>query len=227
MSESELNVYAMFEDVVLPHVPLGRRRAATNAMIDVIDQYMQAHRRYHYITHLESVLVELRRWRWRFSERDYLNAFIALLLHDVVYHIPVQDRSNEVLSAEWVKWFVGTCGLQRAVDSDLIERAILITEGHQPVDLVSLAVCWCDLAGFTKDDETSKRYSALIAEEYLQVCTPAEYEDGRRAFLASYRSPFKTYPGASRWLCWQARRKNVKANRQLDRELSELESEKT
>lgn len=219
--EVEAIIWSEYVNEVEPYVRT-RGGKASSAMWYIIDQYSEPHRVYHYLDHLANVLTELRRWRWRLNDREYLTAFVALLLHDVIYEIPAVDRSNEDLSADWVSWFVQECGIRHAVDQDAAVRAIRITEGHQPTDLVSLAVCWCDLATFA-DPQKSKEASEKIAQEYLQVYTPEQYAEGRRKFLTSYRSPFKVYPDAPLSLRLRARRLNRKANRQLDRELAELD----
>jgi predicted metal-dependent HD superfamily phosphohydrolase len=215
-------VWSEYQRVVEPYVlPSGRLKAAA-VMNLVIDMYSQPHRVYHTVGHLADVLRELTAWKRRLSAAEYLVAFAALVLHDAVYSIPPGDYSNEELSADLAGWFITSCGLSAVCDQSRVESAIEITEGHQPIDIVSLAVCWCDLAGFAKDTKTSERISQQIRDEYLSVYTIEQYEAGRRAFLTSYRSPFKTYLGASLHLKIRAFFLNRKANRQLDRELREL-----
>lgn len=223
MRSAEWRVWREYYRVLDPHVQPNRRHLAEMALAEVIDEYNKPHRVYHSVDHLADVLRELRRWSNRLTEREYLEAFVGLLLHDVVYQIPAGDKSNEFLSAEWVLWFIRKCGLTfDHLNQIKVESAILKTEGHQPFDLMSLAVCWCDLWGFTRGSEASKTYSDKIRAEYLKACTSEQYEAGRRVFLTSYRSPFKTYPGAPISLRIKARLLNRKANKQLDRELAEL-----
>jgi predicted metal-dependent HD superfamily phosphohydrolase len=218
----EDRVWDEVERVLYPLVRYGKYSDTRAAVAEVIEAYYQPHRVYHFIDHLANVLEELRRWRFRLTDRQYLTAFVALLLHDKVYNIPAKNRTNEELSATWAGWFIEECGIAHLIEQADVESAIRITEGHQPDDLVSLVVCWCDLAGFAKGDAVSKESSDKIRREYLKVYSPEEYAEGRRAFLTSYRDPFKVYPGASRRLIRKARRLNRKANRQLDRELKEL-----
>lgn len=225
MSKANDTVWEEYYSVVCPHVRSGMGTQARTAYAEVLDMYWEPHRVYHSIEHLAAVLTELNKWKWYLNERDYLTAFVALLLHDVVYNVPAAERSNEDLSATWVAWFIKECSISnQAIDQAEAERAIRITEGHQPDSLISLIVCWCDLAGFTKGTAASREYSEQIRQEYLKVYTPEEYEVGRRAFLTSYRDPFKLYPGASRYLRLRAWWKNRKANQQLDRELAELDA---
>lgn len=222
MSRAEETVWLEYERVVEPWIRRGNFHRAGGALDYVIEQYNQPHRVYHSVEHLADVLTALRRWRWRLSDVEYLMAFVALLLHDVEYHIPAKEQSNESLSKDWVEWFLAVVSLRIYVDRLTVEAAIKVTEGHQPTNLIELVVCWCDLAGFTKGTASVKAHSDKIRQEYLTAYTPEQYEAGRRAFLASYRNPFKTYPGASLSLRIRARWLNRKANRQLDRELAEL-----
>jgi predicted metal-dependent HD superfamily phosphohydrolase len=223
-------IWNEFYRVVYPHVPFKYHEKSVNAMAAVIDEYDSPHRVYHDVGHLADVLFELRNPRWSrlLPNGDYLTAFIALVLHDYIYEIPTTTgMSNEERSSLAGDWFIRECGLDEKVYFFAVEDAILATEGHQPFDLIDLVVCWCDLWGFTKDDATVDANSAKIREEYLKAYTVEEYEAGRRKFLESYRSPFKTYKGAPLRLRIHARILNRTANCHLDRELAELNRSKS
>lgn len=221
---SEHVIRLQYRQMIEPYVPLSLRGSGQNAVEYVISQYAQPHRVYHSTSHLAHVLSELNHYRWDawLSERDRLTACVALLLHDVVYDLEPNGVSNEDLSADWAGWFIRKCGL--AIDQQQVEAAIKATQGHQPTDIVSLVVCWCDLWGFTQSADVVKANSDKIRQEYLAVYTAEQFEAGRRVFLSSYRNPFKTYQGAPLWLRAKAHWLNHRANKHLKRELEELSS---
>lgn len=208
--------------VILPKVQDEKIGAAWLAIQKVIVGYGEPHRVYHSTVHLAYALKQLQRWESRLTPQEHLTAFVALLLHDFVYNIPPAEMSNETLSGLATDWFLPDTGLSQDVRVWDVKQAIFATEGHHVHDIVDMVVCWCDLWGLSRSRKVVEANAQKIREEYLQVYSEEEYAAGRRQFLENYRSPFRTFPDAPLRLRAQAWWLNLRANRNMARELKGL-----
>lgn len=208
-----------FRNIIMPHVPVEQARTAEYALDGALRYYDQPHRVYHDIKHVANVLRQLTHKRWNLSPVDYATAFVALLLHDVIYQIPAPtDASNEAKSADYAAKFIDNCGIGWLVDTFTVQSAIVATKGHQPATYLEMVVCWCDLWDLAGDADTVELNRRKIEGEYRKVYSAEEYVAGRLAFLDSYKDPFKTPPRISTYWWLYSGWLNIKADINLDRE---------
>lgn len=207
------------ERVLAPLVAPERREDLRLAVQAVLDGYEEPHRVYHSTQHLMAAFTALRRWEGQMTRFHHATAFVALLLHDYIYNIPTEEKSNETLSGEAAEWFLPDSGLDeygiRLVD---IKQAISATEGYPVHNLIDMVVVWCDIWGLSRSRSVVMANSEKIRQEFMNVFTAEEFAVGRQKFLDSFHSPFRLFPGASLGLRIQAAWLNFRANRNLNHE---------
>jgi predicted metal-dependent HD superfamily phosphohydrolase len=159
------------------------------AAFEVIrERYGEAHRFYHGIAHVESLL-KLLHDDFPTLGRDRAAIELALWFHDIVYDPHAHD--NEEKSVELMQSVIG-----KALAPELkhkVEDFILATKHKGPVaDPDAQLVVDIDLSTLGASPEDFQRYSESIRKEYFWV-PEAEYRQGRKATLQRFLNQSPLY----------------------------------
>lgn len=162
------------------------RRIPTEMVARLIPRYAEPHRRYHTWHHVAHVFDASE----RISEDRSLALALAIFYHDAIYdprRTDNEEASARLLVAEGER----TGGIP---PSTLGEAAALVRlTQHGAIDVWDridhpdndrlYVLLDADLSILGAPEDAFDAYERAIAEEYADVCTPAEYAAGRKVFL--------------------------------------------
>ena len=163
--------------------------------IRLLVQYVEPHRRFHTLVHLNDLINYL---RWFEYDREHHHDDLfdneairwAIAFHDWYYVPGAQD--NESRSADAALGFL--CQYVWPEDHErmaLVTKAIRATQHHNPVEITDRfsyctgLMCDCDLAGLGSAPEDYKRTSALVRDEYTPVVGHTTFNTGRLNWIQS------------------------------------------
>jgi predicted metal-dependent HD superfamily phosphohydrolase len=159
--------------------------------------YMEPHRRYHDLGHIEACLRLFDGVR-HLAERPSEVA-TALFFHDVIYQPLARD--NEAQSAAYMRAMLSAAGADRLA-IERIEAAILCTQHHdRPPSVDAALVLDIDMSILAERPEVFDAYEDAVRAEYA-VVDDASFAAGRSAFVRStLERPviFHTPELAARW----------------------------
>jgi len=185
--ENQRYVGAEFERVVMPFVPEELHETARHIFSDTLQAYAEPSRCYHTIDHIADCLRKLKPYEER---EDYVQLFLALLWHDLIYKTDAKDLnepSNELQSADsavaMMKW------LQLPGEED-VYRLIVATEKHDSTIEDEALICAIDMTILAEPDVVYDAYTVGVRHEYGQY-TDEQYRAGRLAALQSFKQPFR------------------------------------
>jgi predicted metal-dependent HD superfamily phosphohydrolase len=159
------------------------------AVFEVIrERYGEAHRFYHGIAHVESLL-KLLHDDFPTLGKDRAAIELALWFHDIVFDPHARD--NEEKSVELMRSVIGKT-LAPALERK-VEDFILATKHDGPVtDPDAQLVVDIDLSTLGAPPEDFQRYSESIRKEYFWK-PEAEYRQGRKATLLRFLNQSPLY----------------------------------
>jgi predicted metal-dependent HD superfamily phosphohydrolase len=149
--------------------------------------YSRSDRHYHNITHLNTLLSELKPFEKKFSSWDII--VFAIVYHDIIYNT-LKNNNEERSAALAVKRLSGISSPQNLIAS--CERMILATKKHEPADFETNLFTDADLSILGSDAETYKVYAAQIRREY-SIYPDLIYYPGRKKVLARFLSMDRIY----------------------------------
>jgi predicted metal-dependent HD superfamily phosphohydrolase len=194
----------------------GAQRSSAGAGFDaVVTRYGEAHRRYHTLDHIASVLAALDDLVASEPVTDAPAVQFAGWLHDVVYDPTRPD--NEVESARYARRALSMIRAPKAV-ADETARLIELTAGHEvaPGDRDAMVLIDADLSILGAPPAGYDHYAADIRAEYGHVAD-ADFRTGRRRILEGFLGReriFLTDTGHGLW--------EVTARSNLAREIDRL-----
>lgn len=186
LAPSEQFVREQWSAVVLPHIDEELLPVANEILHHTIAAYGEPHRKYHTLDHIADCLQKLQPYSGR---EDYLQLFLGLLWHDVVYDTnPKQsgDSGNEELSADFAEQAMWTLGLP---ESAQVYDLIRSTEKHDPHNEPEALLCDIDMSILAESEGAYDAYVNAIRFEYGQY-TDGQFNAGRLAALKSFSQPF-------------------------------------
>ena len=149
-----------------------------NSLILIADAYSEPHRKYHTLEHLNRMFSYAKENNIPLNKKQKM----AIWFHDICYHIPSKQKSNEESSADLA--YILTYkefGKEGALD---IKQMILDTEKHLPTIEDSKIVIDLDLIDLAYKD----RYvlnGLKLREEYKQL-SDEEWKKGRIKWLKTF-----------------------------------------
>lgn len=177
-------------------------------------RYLQTHRRYHTLVHIEYVLRRLDELSP--DPADVTALRLAAWFHDAIYAPGRSD--NEERSAFLAKDTLELVGAPPTLGTE-VARLVLLTATHDPQrnDRPGTVLCDADLSVLGSAPDEYDSYTLAVREEYALVPDDA-FRAGRAKILRQFLarpSLFHTSTGRERWE--DAARANI------ERELAELE----
>lgn len=161
ISSPEHVIVHEWERVVMPHVARRKHDAAEFFLDQTLAAYEEEGRHYHDLTHIADCIVKLKPYQDR---HDYLQLFLALLWHDVVYD--TASKTNEKDSAFEA---VEMMDFLKLPGPDTVSRLIVATASHHAETEDEALICAIDLSILGSDANTYDRYQAGIYQEYAWV----------------------------------------------------------
>ena len=156
------------------------------AWIDrIVECYMEPHRYYHTLEHIESMFNHVARYQDICELEDKQAVDIAIIFHDIVYD--PMSKDNEAQSVKVFKTFAAEIGLSQAL-CDKVCRLIARTIRHELEpgdDLDTGAFLDSDLEILSKPTEEYRQYAREIRAEYSQY-SEKDYCEGRIKVLTSF-----------------------------------------
>lgn len=147
---------------------------------EVEKNYSKSDRHYHNITHLNSMLTELKIYKDKFDNWDTI--IFAIAYHDLIYNS--LKGNNEERSAEMaIKRLTNISFPEKLITS--CEKLILATKKHEPSDSGTNLFTDADLSILGFDSETYKDYSKQIRREY-SIYPDIIYNPGRKKVLTHF-----------------------------------------
>ena len=149
----------------------------------VLSRHREPHRRYHTLTHVMWVLRHITALVAAGEPTtDVAAVQLAALWHDAVYNAAADD--NEARSAALAKTAADELGwtVER---QQLVNRLILATAAHQPIDTDEAMLVDADLAILGASAQDYSSYVAGVRSEYAHVSDDA-WRIGRTAVLPGF-----------------------------------------
>jgi predicted metal-dependent HD superfamily phosphohydrolase len=147
---------------------------------EVEKNYSKSDRHYHNLTHLNSMLTELKLHKDKFNNWDTI--IFAIVYHDLVYNTLKSD--NEEQSAEVaIKRLTKIAFPEKLIT--FCGQLILATKKHEPSDPETNLFTDADLSILGSDPETYKAYSKRIRLEY-SIYPDMMYNPGRKKVLTHF-----------------------------------------
>lgn len=200
----ETVIRAQWEQVVMPYVKDELRELAESTIDKIIELYSYENRQYHNLDHILYCLQQLEAYKDR---DDFLQLWLALLLHDIVYD--TQYDKNEEDSGAFAQYVSDILELEVGDD---VDRLVVSTKKHDSEVEDEALICSIDMSILASDPETYDDYSKAIRAEYSWV--PKEiYIPERIKILKSFFKAF-THPDFEHL--------NEKAHENIVREISWL-----
>lgn len=141
----------------------------------IVRRYSEPHRRYHNLTHIESMLESMNSHRLESVELE-----LAIWFHDIIYD--PRSATNESDSADLFAEALGSFLEERLVEEIY---ALIVATKHgkaTPKSKSALSLCDLDLEILAASPEAYQCYRDAIREEFIHV--PDEsYAKGRTKFL--------------------------------------------
>lgn len=184
-SAPEIYVATEWDRVVLSFIPPEKRNKAEEYFAYTLAMYSRPERQYHNLTHIANCLRLLGPYNHR---SDYLELWLALFWHDVIYD--TQSPKNEENSAELAVTFMDHLrlpGPQRA------RRLIISTKSHQSELEDEQLACAIDLSILATQPDMYAAYATGIRQEYAWV-PEDDYRRGRIDVLTKLKAgggPFR------------------------------------
>lgn len=173
-----------WEREVLPLVKEEHYGIAQNIFQETLDSYAEKGREYHTIEHILFCLNQLETYR---DHPNFLQLWLALLWHDVVYD--TKSHHNEEDSAYRAAKYMEELGLP---NSDIVQRYIISTKYHDPDQEDERLVCSIDMMILAAEPAVYEQYAVAIRREYGWV-SDEDYRQGRASVLRGFSKPF-THP---------------------------------
>jgi predicted metal-dependent HD superfamily phosphohydrolase len=147
---------------------------------EVEKNYSKSDRHYHNLTHLNSMLTELKLYKGKFNNWDTI--VFAIVYHDLVYN--TLKSKNEEQSAEVaIKRLTKIAFPEKLIT--FCSQLILATKKHEPSDSETNLFTDADLSILGSDPETYKAYSKQIRLEY-SIYPDMMYNPGRKKVLTHF-----------------------------------------
>lgn len=149
--------------------------------IQLIQPYLQPHRKYHNLTHIAYMLSKAQEYRWTYDEMIY-----AILGHDIVYIIG--SSNNEEESVEYLKTVLTEQEIDLCEKTEVFQ-AILDTKTHIPTTELSKYLIDLDLGILSEFwDNEYNSYIKAIMKEYLTIYSITDFYKGRISWIESMLS---------------------------------------
>lgn len=148
---------------------------------EIESNYSQKSRKYHNLTHLENMILELEEVKDKISDYDVL--LFSVFYHDIIYKSTSKD--NEEKSAELAKKRLEKLDISTDRISKIYNQ-ILSTKSHsKSEDSDTNFLSDSDLAILGKDWETYENYTKQIRKEY-SIYPDFLYNPGRKKVLIHF-----------------------------------------
>jgi predicted metal-dependent HD superfamily phosphohydrolase len=151
-------------------------------------RYGERHRAYHNLSHIESCLALLDRWRGLAACPAEVE--LALWFHDAVYDPRRSDNEHE--SSELANQSLSRAGVPVSTRARVVQL-ILATARHEPAGDDQALLLSIDLAILGAEPAEYDAFERAIRAEYSHVPESA-YVQGRRAVLARFLARPVIYP---------------------------------
>ena len=189
--------YMRLDDAGLRHV---WRRWLPGEADAVVQRYREAHRRYHGVRHVATVVGDVIESLPSMAIPDAACVVAAAFFHDAVYD-PRSD-TNEAASAELAVRSLGDDEAWTPARLGEVRRLVLLTRTHDPApdDIAGSLLCDADLAILGAEPAVYEAYRRGIRVEYSYV-DDAAWLVGRARVLSSFidrPAIFRTAPFRSR-----------------------------
>jgi predicted metal-dependent HD superfamily phosphohydrolase len=142
--------------------------------------YSKSDRHYHNLTHLNSILTELKIHQNQFSHWDVI--VFAIAYHDLVYNTSASN--NEEQSAAIAMQRLNQIGVSEQ-GITFCKHLILATKNHEPSDRETNLFTDADLAVLGSDAEAYQTYAKKIRLEY-SIFSDTIYYAGREKVLIRF-----------------------------------------
>ena len=151
----------------------------------IVAQYSAPSRKYHDMSHLEHVLLELQSVKFLFCDNlyEYYVVMLALFFHDAIYDPTVKD--NEIQSALLAKQIVKEVGLPDELGEKVAQYIEATDHSQMSADFFIQIICDIDLSPLGCPAEQYEANTAKIRQEY-QMFSKEEFLDGRTKFTESF-----------------------------------------
>lgn len=161
-------------------------------------RYSQAHRRYHTLVHIETVLQRVDELAT--TDIDLVPIRLATWFHDAIY-APSRD-DNEERSAFLARDTLELVGASPALGTE-VARLVLLTATHDPTaqDLAGAVLSDADLSILGSAPDEYARYATAVREEYSFI-PDATFRAGRAKLLRTFLtrpSLYRTEIAQRRW----------------------------
>lgn len=205
-SAAERVIREQWEEIVMPHVKDELREQAEDTIDKVIDLYSQENREYHNLGHILYCLQQLEAYKDR---DDFLQLWLALLLHDIFYD--TEYGKNEEDSGAFAQYVSENLELDIGDD---VDRLIVSTKKHDSKVEDEALICSIDMSILAAEADAYDEYSQAIRSEYSWV-PEAIYVAERIKILQGFDQPF-THPDFQHL--------NERALQNIKREIEQLSS---
>lgn len=173
-----------WEAVAGPHIADDKKDIARTVIEEIMDKYSEKGRDHHNLTHILECFEQLEPYQ---NREDYLQLWLALLLHDETYDTHASD--NEEVSAYNARMYMEALGLPGV---DTVQRLILSTKDHVPEVEDEKLICSIDMWILASSTERYDRYARAIRNEFAWV-PEYVYIAERTKILKSFQEPL-THP---------------------------------
>ena len=167
---------------------LGASEPNDGLFHQLVECYLEPHRKYHTMQHLEECFAHFERV-CSFAERAG-EVGLALWFHDAIYNTKRKD--NEKRSAEWAHDSVVSAGLTDVQASRIYELVMTTMHNAVPVGKDATVLVDIDLAILGADSARFEEYESQIREEYSWV-PAALYRTARRNILQEFANRQSIY----------------------------------
>lgn len=190
----------------------GTSTQARAAGVELVDRYLEPHRRYHDLRHVAYVLERIGELGG--SAKDPAAVALAAFFHDAVYD-PLAEDNEERSAALAESMLSGVGAADRAAE---VARLVRLTRTHTPAkgDRNGEVLCDADLAILGAGPTEYATYAADVRQEYHAV-EDAAFRAGRSEVLAGLLARPTIYATPLGRQLWEAR-----ARRNLETELALL-----
>lgn len=147
---------------------------------EVERNYTSSDRHYHNLSHLNSMLMELKIHKEKFDHWDTI--IFAVSYHDLIYN--TLKSNNEELSAATAIKRLGNVSFPKD-EINFCKQLILATKKHEPGDAQTNLFTDADLSILGVDSGTYEEYSKQIRREY-SFYPDIVYNTGRKKFLIRF-----------------------------------------
>lgn len=182
------NLKSIFSDLISKYS--NNEILKTDYWREIEQSYSQKSRKYHNLTHLENMILELGEVKDKIS--DYDSIFFSIFYHDIIYKVTSKD--NEERSAELAKTRLEKLNIPNEKIIRIYNQ-ILATKSHKRSEDSDINFLLdADLAILGQDWEIYKNYTKHIRKEY-SVYPDFLYNPGRKKVLnhfLEFEEIFKT-----------------------------------